>query len=377
MKALGLVSLLTDASSEMIYPLLPTFLTRVLGAGPAVLGAIEGVAEATASLLKLASGWLADRVPRRKPLVVLGYGLSSIARPLVGLATSSGQVLAVRFADRVGKGTRGAPRDALVADVTPADVRGRAFGFQRAMDHAGAVAGPLLASSLLLAGLELRAVFLWAALPAVVCMLVLVLAVREQPRREGPPVARAGPAASLGAFHRYLALLALFTLGNSSDAFLLLRAQESGMGLAAVPLLWSFHHVVKAASSTWAGTLSDRFGRRATIVAGWGVYAVAYAGFAFATGPAAPWALFAVYALYHAATEGPERAFVADLAGPQARGRAFGLYHAVTGAMLLPSNLLTGWLWQSYGAPAALGLGAACALVASLGLLACVRERPR
>jgi MFS family permease len=235
--------------------------------------------------------------------------------------------------------------------------------------------GPLLASGLLLAGLGLRSVFLCAALPAAVCMLVLVFTVREAPRRRVEVAVRDGPRPPLGdSFGRYLALLALFTLGNSSDAFLLLRAQERGVGLAAIPLLWSFHHVVKAATSTWAGTLSDRIGRRFTIVAGWGVYAAAYAGFAFAPGPAAPWLLFAVYALHHAATEGPERAFVADLAGSQARGRAFGVYHAVTGAMLLPGNLLTGWLWQAHGAAAALGLGAACALAASLGLLTLVGE---
>jgi MFS family permease len=376
--ALGLVSLLTDASSEMIYPLLPAFVTRVLGAGPALLGVIEGVAETTASLLKLASGWASDRLPRRKPLVVLGYGLSSLARPLIGLATAPWHVLAIRFADRVGKGTRGAPRDALLADVTPVGQRGRAYGFQRAMDHAGAVVGPLLAATLLSLGIDLRVVFLLSAIPAGACLVVLVSAVREDVGGVRPGgAASAGRASTSAAFRRYLGLLALFTLGNSSDAFLLLRAQEAGVALGAVPLLWSFHHVVKSATSTWAGAFSDRLGRRSAIVSGWGVYALAYAGFAVASSPLAPWALFALYGLYHAATEGPERALVADLAGPEARGRAFGLYHAVTGVMLLPGNLLTGWLWQAHGAPAALGLGALCALTAALGLLALVSEPRR
>jgi MFS family permease len=373
-KALGWVSLLTDASSEMIYPLLPAFVTRVLAAGPALLGLIEGVAEATASLVKLASGWVSDRLPRRKPLVLAGYGLSSVSRPLIGLATAPWHVLLVRFADRFGKGTRGAPRDALVADVTSPQTRGRAFGFQRAMDHTGAVIGPLVASALLAGGYSLRAVFLLSALPAALCLAVLVGWVREakRPLEPVPPARPSGPTAR--AYRRYLVVLAVFTLGNSSDAFLLLRAQELGVTLAAVPLLWSFHHVVKAGTSTWAGALSDRLGRRRTIVAGWGVYALAYAGFALASGPLAPWWLFAVYGLYHAATEGPERALVADLAGPEGRGRAFGLYYAVTGAMLLPGNAITGWLWQTYGASTALGLGAACALAAAIGLLTLVAE---
>jgi len=372
-KALGVVSLLTDASSEMIYPLLPAFVTGVLKAGPAFLGAIEGVAEATASLLKLISGRVSDRLPRRKPLVVAGYGLSSLSRPLIGLATAPWHVLAIRFLDRLGKGTRGAPRDALVADVTPVEARGRAFGFHRAMDHTGAVVGPLAASALLLLGLELRSVFLLAAIPATVCMIVLVTAVREDPRPK--PATKALAPAPIGtAFRRYLALLALFTLGNSSDAFLLLRAQEAGVTLALIPLLWSFHHVVKAGTSTWAGGLSDRMGRRRIIVGGWAIYAAVYAGFAAVSGPIGIWSLFAVYGLYHAATEGPERALVADLAGPEAKGRAFGHYHAVTGAMLLPGNLLTGWLWQAHGASVALAFGATCALLASIGLVTLVPE---
>jgi MFS family permease len=421
-KALGAVSLLTDVSSEMIYPLLPAFVTGTLRAGPAVLGAIEGLAEATASLVKLASGRLSDRLPRRKPLVVAGYALSSLARPLVALATGAGHVLAIRLTDRLGKGVRGAPRDAIVAAVTPPALRGRAYGFQRAMDHTGAFAGPLIATALLALGFELRTVFALAAVPGLAAVVVLVLAVREDPQggqrapaadapdrsaAGGGSSAQPGNAGMAGAwaggtgemlvatgaglagpepatpatapalppsFRAYLVVLALFTLGNSSDAFLLLRAQQTGVGLWAIPLLWAFHHLVKALASTHGGALSDRLGRKPAIAAGFLVYALAYAGFAWATSPLQVFALFALYGLHHALCEGPERALVADLAADGARGRAFGAYHAVTGAMLLPASLLTGGLWQAFGAQAALLTGAALAGAAAIGLMVLVRE---
>jgi MFS family permease len=376
-RSLGLVSLLTDASSEMIYPLLPAFLTGTLRAGPAFLGVVEGLAETVAAALKIVSGRVSDRLPRRKPLVVAGYSLSSLVRPLVALATLPAHVLAVRVLDRVGKGVRSAPRDALVAEVVAREDRGRAFGFQRAMDHAGAMVGPLLASAAMLVTNDLRVVFGLAAVPAALAVATLVLGVREAPR----PLAAAAPAStprSAGpvepALLRYLGVLLLFTLGNSSDAFLLLRAQETGIALAAIPTVWALHHLVKAGASTWGGSLSDRLGRRSVILAGWGVYALAYAGFAAAASPAAIVGLFAFYGLFHALTEGAERALVADLAGEATRGRAFGLFHAVTGAALLPASLMTGLLWQRFGAPVALGTGAALAAVAALGLLVLVRS---
>jgi MFS family permease len=370
-KALGLVSLLTDASSEMIYPLLPAFVTGTLRAGPAFLGLVEGTAEVVSSLVKILAGRASDRLPRRKPLVVAGYALSSGVRPLVALATAPWHVLVVRVADRVGKGTRGAPRDALLAEATPAGDRGRSFGFHRAMDHAGAVIGPLLATSILWLHEDVRLVFALAALPALASIVVLVAGVREPPRTR--PTA-AGSAASLSSpaprrpLARYLAVLALFTLGNSSDAFLLLRAQEAGVALPAIPALWAFHHVVKAAAGTHGGILSDRWGPRAAIVAGWAVYAAAYAGFALAEAAWQIWALFALYGLFHALTEGAERALVADLSDAGRRGRAFGLYHAVTGGMLLPASLLTGALWQWQGAAVALGFGAVVASLAAAAL---------
>ena len=377
-RSLGLVSLLTDASSEMIYPLLPAFLTGTLRAGPAFLGVVEGLAETVAAALKIVSGRVSDRLPRRKPLVVAGYALSSLVRPAVALATAPVHVLAVRLLDRAGKGVRSAPRDALLAAVVPREDRGRAFGFQRAMDHAGAMVGPLLASAAMLVTSDLRVVFALAAVPAVLAVLALVLGVREAPR--APDVRPAAgqvappPAALEPDLLRYLGVLALFTLGNSSDAFLLLRAQETGVALAAIPALWALHHLVKAGASTWGGALSDRVGRRRVILAGWSVYALAYAGFAVAASPLAVAGLFAFYGLFHALSEGAERALVTDLAGESTRGRAFGLFHAVTGAALLPASLLTGLLWQRFGAPAALGAGAVLATLAALGLLGLVPE---
>lgn len=371
-RALGLVSLLNDASSEMIYPLLPSFLVRTLGAGPAFLGVIEGLAEAAASALKLASGWVSDRLPRRKPLVVAGYGLSALVRSLIAVAVAPLHVLAIRVADRVGKGVRGAPRDALLAEATPSELRGRAFGFHRAMDHAGAMVGPLLASALLALGLELRTVFWLAAVPAGLGVLALVLLVREAPRtaRVAETAGRRDDPARLGRpFALYLAVLAVFALGNSADAFLLLRAQEAGVAVTVLPLVWAGHHLVKSATSTHLGALSDRLGRRPAIVTGFAVYALAYAGFAFATTGPEIFALFALYGLHHAFCEGPERALVADLVSPESRGRAFGLFHAVSGGMLLPASVLTGALWQGFGATAALLVGAALSGLAAVGLL--------
>jgi MFS family permease len=375
------VSLLNDVSSEMIYPLLPGFLTRTLRAGPLFLGAVEGLAESGASLIKILAGWLSDRLPRRKPLVVFGYASSSAVRPLVAVATSAWHVLGIRFADRVGKGTRTAPRDAMLADVTPADQRGRAYGFHRAMDHGGAVLGPLVASLVLWLGADLRTLFALAAVPAAIAVLVLVAAVRESPSTiapDPPAVAPATPVARPRAgFTAYLIVLAVFTLGNSSDAFLLLWAQDTGVDVRMLPLLWTAHHAVKAAASTYGGTLSDRIGRRRAILLGWALYAGTYAGFAAATAAWQVWLLFAVYGLHYALTEGPERALVADLAPAAGQGRAFGLYHAVIGGAALPASLLTGGLWQAWGPPVALLAGAGLAGAASLGLLALVPEPRR
>jgi len=380
-RALGVVSLLTDASTEMVYPLLPLFLTRTLGAGTAFVGLVEGVAESTASLLKLVSGWLSDRLRRRKALVTWGYGLSSLTRPLMALAAAPGHVLGIRFLDRIGKGIRTSPRDALIADSTPPEARGAAFGFHRAMDHLGAVVGPVLAFLLLpLVGGDFRAVFWLASIPAALCVLVLVAAVREV-RAEGPP-ARV-PLLSLrpydARFRGFLGIVTLFTLGNSSDAFLLLRAREAGVAEAAIPLLWAALHVVKSTSSLGAGILSDRIGRRGAIVAGWLTYAAVYAGFAAARSAWQAWGLFLVYGLYFGLTEGVEKALVADLTPVEARASAYGVYHTAIGITALPASLLTGWLWQAFGAGVAFGTGAVLAAAAAMllwGLLRGPRRRP-
>lgn len=371
--ALSAVSFLTDVSSEMIYPLLPVFLTTVLGANASFIGAIEGAAESTAALLKLASGWWSDRVRRRKPLVVAGYGIATLMRPLVAIAGSASQVLMIRVADRVGKGIRNAPRDALIAESVDPGIRGRAFGFHRAADHAGGVLGPLIAFALLslhLAGL--RTVFWLAAIPGVLSFVVLLVFVRDVPR-----AARAAPSTMpdlslpLGPqFWRVLGVLFVFTLGNSTDAFLLLRATQLGVPVAMAPVLWAALHVVKSASSTPGGSLSDRVGRRPTLIAGWVLYAAVYLGFAMAGTAWQAWALFGVYGIYFGLTEGAERAFIADLVGAERRGTAFGWYNLAIGLGALPASILFGVVWDRVGAPAAFAMGATLALVAAAGLLA-------
>jgi MFS family permease len=372
---LGVVSLATDASSEMIYSLLPMFLTTVLHASAGLLGVIEGLAEATASLLKLVSGRLADRARRRKPLTLLGYGISSLVRPLAGLATAPWMIGVVRVTDRIGKGVRSSPRDALLADATPPEQRGRAFGFHRAMDNTGAVFGPALATALLALGVRsLRTVFLLAAVPGAVALCALGFGVREEPRDAAPRADGKvdGAAATDGALGRYLVALACFSLGNASDAFLLLRAQQLGVRAALIPILWMLHNATKAALSTTGGALADRWGRRAVIFAGWLIYVVSYLGFGFAGAAWQAWPLFVVYGVYYALVEGSERALVAELAGAGARGRAFGRYHAVIGLTALPASLGFGALADRFGPRVPFTAAAALAAVAAL-LLARVR----
>ena len=435
--ALGVVSFFTDISSEMIYPLLPLFLATVLGGSVSMIGAIEGAAESTASLLKLASGWWSDRVRRRKPLVLGGYALAAFARPLVAFATSPLQVLAIRLTDRVGKGVRSSPRDALIADSVDPSIRGRAFGFHRAADHAGAVVGPLVAFALLRWNhIELRTLFTFAALPGLLAVVVLALAVREVPASPAPRVdggtraaeraagapgdessgvgseerrgARGGllrsaqdsrPAGNdapaggaehdrsrsevsdpspLGArFWTVLGVILLFTLGNSTDAFLLLRATQLGVPTALVPILWAMLHVVKSASSTPGGALSDALGRKPLIVAGWMLYAAVYLAFGRATEAWQVWALFAVYGVFFGLTEGSEKALVADLVPAARRGTAFGWYNLAIGLGALPASLLFGALWDRFGPAVAFSFGAGLALAASVGMAIVAPGRPR
>ena len=370
--ALAAVSFLTDVSSEMIYPLLPVFLTAVLGANASFIGAIEGAAETTAALLKLASGWWSDRVQKRKPLVFLGYGIASAMRPLVAIATSAAQVLVIRVADRVGKGIRNAPRDALIAESVDPSIRGRAFGFHRAADHAGGVLGPLIAFAVLQLHLaQIRTVFWLSAIPGALSVLVVWLAVRDVPRSVQSEKAQTPDLSQpLGAkFWRVLGVIFLFTLGNSTDAFLLLRASQLGVPVALAPILWAALHLVKSASSTPGGALSDRVGRRPTLIAGWLLYAVVYFAFARANAAWQAWALFGVYGVFFGLTEGSERALIADLVALERRGTAFGWYNLAIGLGALPASLMFGYVWDHAGPAAAFVMGASLALAAALGLM--------
>jgi MFS family permease len=368
--ALGLTSFFTDVGTEMIFPLLPVFLAS-LGAAPVFLGLVEGAADATSSLLKLVFGYVADRAPRKRPLVFAGYFLATVARPLVALATAPWHVLVVRVTDRVGKGIRSAPRDALIAASARKDEAGRAFGFHRAMDHAGAVVGPLLATALLAAGWSMRAVFWTAIVPGAFAVL-LVLTVREAPAERKQAASEPGRAIP-GRLRWYLGILALFSLGNSSDAFLLLRARDLGVPVALLPLLWSVLHVSKLVSSYAGGSFSDRAPRTRVILAGWVVYAVTYGLLGLATEAWHAWALFVVYGTYHGLTEPAEKALVKDIAPAEVRGRAYGYYNFVVGAAAVPAGALTGWLWQTWGPLAALGAGAGLAAASALALLAWAR----
>jgi MFS family permease len=392
-RTLALVSLLTDAASEMIYPLLPVFLTSVLGASPAMLGVVEGAAESTAALVKLSSGWWSDRVGRYTPLVLVGYVLATITRPFIGIAQTAWQVFGLRLVDRVGKGIRGAPRDALLANSVEPGIRGRAFGFHRAADNLGAVIGPVMAWVLLQQlHLNLRTVFMLSVIPGVLAVITILIAVRDPvgvttgtPASEPVPLAiDTGAGTAHGStpamprrFWAVLGVLLVFTLGNSSDAFLLLRAQQLGVPIAMLPLLWSVHHVVKSLASVPGGALSDRIGRRAVLLSGWGVYGLVYAGFAMASTALHAWLLFLVYGLYFGLVEGTEKALIADLAPAARRGTAFGWHSATIGVAALPASLMLGAVWSASGPATAFGVGAALAFTAMLLGLVVVPRSPQ
>jgi MFS family permease len=421
---LGVVSLFTDVASEMIYPLIPIFVAA-LGSGPVILGVIEGVAETTASLLKLFSGIVSDKLKKRKLLVLIGYGISSLVRPFTSIVSAAWQIVFVRMADRVGKGIRTAPRDALIASSAPDDMRGKAYGFHRAMDHTGAVLGPLLAVvalTVLILGFgmtdtlrTLRWTFALSLVPGLLAVLTIVLFVKE--KTGCAPEGRRFKF-SLKQFDKnflvYLSVVVLFTLGNSSDAFLLFRVQDAfhksgallsfirsapvlggmiaGFGDAEaqkklvdilfLPLIWSFFHVIKAVFSTPLGSLSDRIGRKRSINIGWAIYAFVYLSFALLDRLPGGWqitatfALFAVYALFYAFSEGAEKAFVADVVAPDMCGSAFGMYNFAVGLGALPASIVFGVLYKTYGAAAAFGTGAAIAALSMILLAVFVRERP-
>jgi MFS family permease len=381
------VSFFTDVSTEMIYPLLPVFLASVLGANASFIGAIEGVAETTASLLKLLSGWWSDKVGSRKILVVIGYGIATIVRPFTAMAHTATQVLGIRLTDRIGKGIRTSPRDALLADSAPPQARGRAFGFHAAADNAGAVLGPLLAFMILkLQGVgsfdgtkhllphdeqALRNVFWLAAVPGIIAMLVLIVVVRDVPHRAAEDKAAEVSIGGMGAgltkrFWAYLVVVLLFTLGNSTDAFLLLRANQLGVPVAMAPILWALLNFVKSATGTYGGQLSDTIGRKPLIVGGWLLYSAVYFAFGWAAAAWQAWALFAVYGIFYGMTEGTEKALVADIVPRTRRGSAFGWYNLAIGLGALPASLIFGAIWDRAGAPSAFAFGATLALIAAL-----------
>ena len=368
---LAFAALLNDTASEMIYPLLPVFLTATLGATPLVIGLIEGAADGLASILKYIAGSWSDRFGRRKPLVVAGYALAAASRALIGAAGSWATVLSARLIDRTGKGIRSAPRDAMIADVTPQEDRGRAFGFHRAFDHTGAILGPVIAIGLMHGlGVPLRHVFYIAVIPGAVAVVLLVVALREEqtkvpgsPLRAGIPPARAPLSAP---FLRAMVGIALFSLANSSDAFLLLQAHEAGVSTAMLPLLWAAHHVIKSLFSTYTGGLSDRIGRKKLIVTGWSIYAVIYFVFPFAQSLAVFVLLFIVYAVPFTLAEGAEKALISDLVPADSRGRSFGIFYLVSGLGVLAGSLLFGVLYQEVSRPAAFFTGALLSLAAAV-----------
>ena len=385
--AIGLVSLLNDASSEIIYPLLPVFLAGSLGASARVIGTIEGLAESLASLLKLLAGYVSDRLGKRKLLVVAGYSLATIARPLLAFAQTWTQVLVIRLTDRVGKGIRTAPRDAMIADTVAVEQRGLAFGFHRAMDHGGAVIGPLIGYVLVLIFVakasspttsEFSKIFLVASVPALMAVMVAIFFMRESPVNPTPEseVTRLSLRGFDSNFKRFLLVLALFTLSNSSDSFLILRAMESGVSIAMLPLLWAAHHGSKVLSSLFGGDLSDRLGRKRLIVAGWILYAAVYAGFAFATHTVSLWILFLIYGIYFGLSEGAEKALVADLVRPEQHGTAYGLYNLAFGLTVFPASFLMGMIWDWKGPAVAFMVSAVMGATAAFLLLILVRPHP-
>ncbi|MBA7659684.1 Multidrug resistance protein MdtL [subsurface metagenome] len=374
----------------MIFTLVPLFLCNVLKAPFTVIGLIGGLSESVDAIFRIFSGWISDKVGKRKPLTVLGYSISTIAKPFMYLATSWGAVLGVRFSDRVGKGFRSSSRDALIADSVSAGERGKGFGLHRAMDTLGAVLGLVIAAIIIYlvqgGGLQLsletyQRIVLVGVVPAVLAVLVLLIFVHEK-RRKPAPGSSSRPGSALSGltagfdtrFKVFLVIMAIFTLGNSSDFFVILRAQNLEVSLIQVVLMLVLLNVIEATVSLPAGMLSDRLGRKRVITLGWFVYALVYLGFALASEQWQIWLLFACYGIYYGIVEGVARAFVADLVPEEKRGTAYGLYHGVVGITLLPASLLAGWLWQTFSPAAPFYLGAGLAFVAMLGMMVLIRE---
>ncbi len=370
-KAFAWASFLRDVASEMVYPLLPGFFSAVLKTGATFLGITEGIAEATASLLKGLSGYWSDRVRKRKPIVLVGYGISALATPLIGFAHHWWVVLAARFGDRVGKGVRTAPRDALIADSVNENIRGKAFGLHRAADTAGAVIGPLIAWGLMwLSGNNYRLVFWLSLIPGLICVLILALFVKEI------SVARLkkGMRASLRdlpiPFFTFLAIMGFFSLGNSSNTFLLLKAQTAGLAPALVPAIYALFNIVYATTAYPLGALSDRWGRKRLLVIGFLIYGAVYLAAALTNIAWAWWLIMPLYGLFYGASDGAERAMVADIVKDErVRGTAYGLYHMTVGVLLLPASLLAGFLWDKVSPQAPFFIGGAVGVSAAIMLI--------
>jgi MFS family permease len=370
-KLLGLASLLNDIASEMIFPLMPAFLITVLGGNRLHLGIMEGVADSLSSLLRLWSGAWSDRLGWRKGFVVVGYALAALSRPQAGAAMLPWHLLAVRAADRIGKGIRTSPRDALIADSTPAEIRGRAFGFHQAMDHLGAAAGPLLATLFLLAWPgAIRELFFLTVIPGLLVVVLLVVGLRENQPATPPPARLRLTLQPLGSnFRLYLFALTIFTLGNSSDAFLLVRAGELGVPKALLPLLWCAFHIVKSGANLLAGQAVDRIGPKPLLLAGWLAYGLVYLAFALANNTWQVCVIFLSYGFVYSLTEPAEKALVTLLSTADSKGLAFGWFHFAIGITALPSSLLFGWLYEHFGALIAFGWGGTLAAAAAVVLL--------
>jgi MFS family permease len=376
-RLLAFASLLNDTASEMIYPLLPVFLTSVLGATPVTVGVIEGAADGLASILKYVAGSLSDRLPRRKPLVVGGYALAAASRALIAVAGRWPAVLTARLIDRTGKGIRSAPRDAIIADVTPAEDRGRAFGFQRALDHTGAVLGPLLALLFLdVIHIPMRTLFMIAVVPGAVGVVMLLLFLREEPHAQKKPSnpGTQQPSNLPSNFWLAITAIALFSLANSSDAFLILQAHAAGVSTAMLPALWAAHHVIKSLFSTRAGALSDRIDRRRLLIVGWLFYAAIYAVFPFARSLTFFVVLFVLYAIPGTLSEGAERAWISDMVPAEVRGRSFGVYYLANGLCVLAGTVLFGEIYQHVTPQAAFWVGAGLAVMGAGAVLVVPRK---
>lgn len=378
-RAFGAVSFFNDLASEMVYPLLPQLLTRGLGAGALVLGALDGVSDAVASVVKLGAGWLSDRPRWRDPLIVGGYLVAAVTRPLMSAVGAAWHVVGLRAVDRVGKGARNPPRDAVIADAVSPGMRGRAFGFHRAMDHAGATVGPLVAAGLM-AGFALDAgsVIRWSVVPGLLAVTIAALALRAAapPPRATSRLPATDPVGT-GPSPALIGLVLLFAALRLPEALFLLRLQDLGVAAPLIPVLWAALHVVRSGASYPGGWLSDRMGAAETMVLGWGLYAAAAGAMATATGPWWAGAAFLAFGLVSACTESPERALVAAWAGRARRGRGYGIYHAGVGLAALPGGLALGGVYQWWGGSIALGASAGCALLLGAAGVAVLRPRGR